>query len=157
MGPHPGCVADEGSRPQEVRDLRARAARRDLSGALARGGGPPSPYVRGQIRIRRDEEDPLAILPRVHRERLARRCAGLQYTGANPLTALIGADTELTATLLQEGVVCTDMLLGAMLGQRGATLEALGLLLIRDGATPEWIAATGNLDTAYGVPESSVR
>jgi hypothetical protein len=43
-----------------------------------------------------------------------------------------------------------------MLGQRGAMLEALGPLLIRDGVTPEQIAATGNLDTAYCGPESSV-
>lgn len=112
-------------------------------------------YFRGQIRIRQDEEEPLAILPRVHRERLARRCAGLQYTGANPLTALIGADAELAATLLQEGVASTDMLLDAMLGQRGAMLEALGPLLIRDGVTPEQIAATGNWDTVWG-HESSV-
>lgn len=114
------------------------------------------PYFRGQIRIRQDEEDPLAILPRVHRERLARRCVDLRYAGANPLTALIGTDAELAATLLQEGVVSTDMLLGAILGQRGAMLEALGPLLIRGGVTPEQVTATGNCDTAYGGPESSV-
>jgi hypothetical protein len=76
--------------------------------------------------------------------------------GANPLTALIGTDVELAATLLQECVVSTDMLLGAMLGQRGAMLESLGPLLIRGGVTSEQIAATGNWDTTYWGSESSV-
>lgn len=88
-----------------------------------------------------DPPNLLTLLPRQHRQRLAVRCANRPYIGDNPFTALVGVDTDLATQLLDEGILTTRDLLGALVGQRGEVLQTLGPLLMRHGVPADEIAA----------------
>lgn len=83
----------------------------------------------------------LGRLPRPHRERLARRCAGRPWIGGRSmLTYLIGPDHELAERLLDDRTITDDDLLNIIAGQRNKILEQIGPLLLDRGTPPELIA-----------------
>lgn len=80
--------------------------------------------------------DALPRLPRVHRERLARKYSTLLHLprfDVSLLAQLIGEDRELAERLLDDNVISIEQLLDAVTGQRGAVLEQLGPLLLERG------------------------
>ncbi|MGH3707623.1 MAG: hypothetical protein ACRDRQ_05870 [Pseudonocardiaceae bacterium] len=97
-----------------------------------------------------DSPNPLTLLPRQHRRRLAVRCANQPCIGDNPLTALVGVDAELATQLLSEGTLTTRDLLEALVGQQGEVLETLGPLLMRHGVFADEIAAAATASTSGG-------
>lgn len=95
-----------------------------------------------------DSPNPLTLLPRQHRRRLAVRCANHPYIGDNPLTALVGVDADLATQLLNEGTLTARDLLEALVGQQGEVLETLGPLLMRHGIFADEIAAAATAPTS---------
>ncbi|MCV9995602.1 ATP-binding protein [Paeniglutamicibacter sp. ZC-3] len=87
-----------------------------------------------------------ALISRTHTEN------GLQ---SSLLFALIGHDAELTQTLLKEGTVTTDEILGALSGERDLEAKVLALALLEEGVSPACIAQRINSHRSWSGEESA--
>lgn len=89
----------------------------------------------------RDCETYLAGLPAAHRGRLARHylALGRVWNGRRLLAHLVGRDVSLAESLLDEGLMSIDHVLGAIGGGEGV-VDHLGPLALRRGVAPALIA-----------------
>jgi hypothetical protein len=89
-----------------------------------------------------DEDDLVAAmknLPQSHRERLARTCCA-EPPAVPLLRHLVGHDPELTARLLEEGVLEADYALAVLPDEHDGSTETLMPVLLRGGVPAEAIA-----------------
>jgi hypothetical protein len=100
-------------------------------------------------------EEHLRSLPRPHRQRLAKLCAGRPRIGQSLLTYLVNSDTELAESLLDDGVITANDLCEALLGQRGEMFEAIAPLAYAHGADPEHLATAVDSTGGWRFSDSS--